>query len=82
MLRRCTFRPWQDYLLPILQCEAVIEAGNGAITPEGDAVLQRRGIPVLPVSPSVTFSYTCEPHCTFLGMCFRKIEGPRNMGKY
>ncbi|GAX80582.1 hypothetical protein CEUSTIGMA_g8019.t1 [Chlamydomonas eustigma] len=31
-----------------VQCGAVIEAGNGAITPEGDAVLQRRGIPVLP----------------------------------
>ena len=33
----------------VLQCGAVIEAGNGAITPEGDAVLQRRGIPGLPV---------------------------------
>lgn len=31
-----------------LQCGAVIEGGNGAITPEGDLVLQRRGIPVLP----------------------------------
>lgn len=31
-----------------LNCTAVIEAGNNAITPEGDKVLRRRGIPVLP----------------------------------
>jgi len=31
-----------------LKCSAVVEAGNGAITLDGDAVLQRRGIPVLP----------------------------------
>ena len=39
----------RTFCLFVLQCGAVIEAGNGAITPEGDAVLQRRGIPVLPV---------------------------------
>ncbi|PSC72533.1 glutamate dehydrogenase [Micractinium conductrix] len=31
-----------------LQCQVVAEAANGPITPEGDAVLRRRGIPVLP----------------------------------
>jgi glutamate dehydrogenase/leucine dehydrogenase len=36
-----------------LQCGAVIEAANGAITPEADAVLKGRGIPVLPVSFSI-----------------------------
>ena len=32
-----------------VQCSAIIEAGNSAITPDADVVLQRRGIPVLPV---------------------------------
>mmetsp|Transcript_25248 Transcript_25248/g.54872 ORF Transcript_25248/g.54872 Transcript_25248/m.54872 type:complete len:452 (+) Transcript_25248:72-1427(+) len=31
-----------------VNCKAVVEAGNGAIAPSGDAVLQQRGIPVLP----------------------------------
>lgn len=31
-----------------LRCRAVIEAANAAVTPEGDAALRARGIPVLP----------------------------------
>jgi glutamate dehydrogenase (NAD(P)+) len=31
-----------------LDCRAVVEAANGPVTPEGDAVLARRGIPVIP----------------------------------
>jgi len=31
-----------------LQCKVVVEAANGPVTPEGDDVLQERGIPVVP----------------------------------
>jgi glutamate dehydrogenase (NAD(P)+) len=31
-----------------LQCRAVVEAANSAATPEGDAILRQRGIPILP----------------------------------
>lgn len=34
--------------LSVLTCRAVIEAANSPTTPEGDAVLRQRGIPVLP----------------------------------
>mmetsp|Transcript_28219 Transcript_28219/g.71949 ORF Transcript_28219/g.71949 Transcript_28219/m.71949 type:complete len:464 (-) Transcript_28219:476-1867(-) len=33
---------------PKLQCSAVVEAANAGITPEGNAILARRGIPVCP----------------------------------
>jgi len=33
---------------PLVQCRAVVEAANGPTTPEGDQILQERGIKVVP----------------------------------
>ncbi len=32
----------------MLQCKVIIEGANGPVTPDGDEVLERRGIPVIP----------------------------------
>eukprot|EP00798_Chlamydomonas_sp_ICE-L_P020967 gene20967-27822_t len=34
--------------VPKLKCLAIVEAGNGAVTPEADMLLRQRAIPVLP----------------------------------